>query len=125
MLARVFALTTPADNDLWERAWELLDTHNSFDYNQAMMDLGATICTPKNPDCARCPWQNSCQAFQRGLTREIPARSPKKARPELYATALVMHDKHGRVFLRQRLVDAPESVASYWRFMSASASRLT
>lgn len=107
VMARLFAVNEPTD---LPQTKKILRTYGTTlapkkrpgDYAQALMDLGATVCTPKKPDCARCPWQQNCRSFQLGLTGEIPARSAKKARPELYTTALVLHDAKGRVFLRQR-----------------------
>ena len=61
ILCRVHKLTTPTDKKLWEIAYDLLDKKNSFDYNQAMMDIGATVCTPKNPSCNTCPLGSMCQ----------------------------------------------------------------
>lgn len=49
ILCRIFALEKPSEAELWQRATELLDTHNPFDYNQAMMDIGAGVCTPDAP----------------------------------------------------------------------------
>ena len=51
VVARIFALETPTPNQWWDAAWALLNTDNPFDYNQAMMDLGSAICTPKARAC--------------------------------------------------------------------------
>lgn len=72
ILCRLHQLTTPTDKELWEIAYELVDTTNPFDYNQAMMDIGATLCTPKNPACDRCPLQDICQG------KDEPTRYPTK-----------------------------------------------
>ena len=61
ILCRLYRLTTPSDKQLWGKAYKLVDTQNPFDYNQAMMDIGATICTPKDPDCQACPLSHMCQ----------------------------------------------------------------
>lgn len=60
VLCRIFALSMPSLKILDELAYLLLDTQNSFDYNQALLDLGAMICTPKSPSCLICPMQNLC-----------------------------------------------------------------
>jgi len=61
ILCRLHKLKTPTDKELWEIAYDLVDKENPFDYNQAMMDIGATLCTPKNPDCVVCPLSTICQ----------------------------------------------------------------
>ena len=60
VLCRIFALRKPNQKLLDELAFLLLDTKHSFDYNQALLDLGAMICTPKSPNCLICPMQNLC-----------------------------------------------------------------
>lgn len=107
VMARLFAIREPIDLPatkklLRSHAAELAPQKRPGDYAQALMDLGAMICTPRKPDCVHCPWQQNCLAYQQGITGEIPARSAKKLRPALYAAALVVHDKKGRIFLRQR-----------------------
>lgn len=61
ILCRLHKLKTPTDKELWEIAYDLVDTKNPFDYNQAMMDIGSSLCTPKNPDCVVCPLSDICQ----------------------------------------------------------------
>ena len=72
ILCRLHKLKTPNDKKLWELAYQLLDTKNPFDYNQAMMDIGATLCTPKNPACDICPLSSVCQG------KEEPSLYPTK-----------------------------------------------
>ena len=61
ILCRLYKFKTPTDNELWDIAYTLLDKQNPFDYNQAMMDIGSTLCTPKNPSCDICPLSSVCQ----------------------------------------------------------------
>jgi A/G-specific adenine glycosylase len=61
ILCRLHKLQTPTDKELWSLAYDLVDKQNPFNYNQAMMDIGATICSPKNPQCEFCPLCNICQ----------------------------------------------------------------
>ena len=61
ILCRLHKLKTPNDKQLWEIAYAIVDKENPFDYNQAMMDIGATICLPKNPNCEICPLTDICQ----------------------------------------------------------------
>lgn len=60
ILSRLFALSSPTPNTLKEKAQEILNLNNPFDHNQALLDLGATLCTPKNPSCLLCPLQEFC-----------------------------------------------------------------
>jgi A/G-specific adenine glycosylase len=71
------------------------------DTAQALMDLGATICTPKAPDCARCPVSEHCRAFADGIAATLPARAAKAERPTRYGHAFVAFNA-GRVLLRRR-----------------------
>ena len=61
ILCRLKKLKSPTDKELWKIAYDLVDKQNPFDYNQAMMDIGATLCTPKNPNCPICPLSTICQ----------------------------------------------------------------
>ena len=61
ILCRLYKLKTPNDKELWSIAYKLVDKINPFDYNQAMMDIGATICLPKNPKCEICPLAHICK----------------------------------------------------------------
>ena len=72
ILCRLHKLKMPTDKVLWEIAYKMVDTNNPFDYNQAMMDIGATLCTPKNPSCTLCPLSNICKG------KEDPALYPTK-----------------------------------------------
>lgn len=72
ILCRLYQLMTPSDKELWKIAYDLVDKVNPFNYNQAMMDIGATICLPKNPTCEICPLQDICTG------REEPTLYPTK-----------------------------------------------
>ena len=61
ILCRLNKLKLPKDKELWSIAYKLVDKVNPFDYNQAMMDIGATICLPKNPKCVMCPLADICK----------------------------------------------------------------
>lgn len=61
ILCRLFKLENPNDKELWNIAYDLVDKANPFDYNQAMMDIGATLCLPKNPKCPLCPLSHMCK----------------------------------------------------------------
>ncbi len=71
ILHRFFALDEATPSRLWEAAGELFDAGRPYDYNQAMMDLGAMVCTPKAPECSACPLREGCAG------REDPQRYPR------------------------------------------------
>jgi len=72
ILCRLHKLKSPTDKALWKTAYDLVDKENPFDYNQAMMDIGATLCTPKNPQCDICPLSDICKG------QDEPALYPTK-----------------------------------------------
>ena len=98
----------PGKTAVARRLWEIAERHTPHervaDYTQAIMDLGATLCTRSNPACERCPVAADCQALSSGTVNLIPHRKPKKARP-LRTTTMVLASHDGRVYLERR----PES----------------
>ncbi len=72
------------------------------DYAQGVMDLGATICTPKSPSCEICPWAEDCVARTKGIAADLPAKPPRKKRPTRYGAAFVLTRPDGAVLLRRR-----------------------
>lgn len=72
------------------------------DYAQAIMDLGATICTPKSPSCAACPWRAPCRARAAGSQAELPRKSPKKPKPTRRGIAYVVRRNDGALLLERR-----------------------
>ena len=105
VMARLFAIAAPLPNSkaLMTRAAEgLSPRRRPGDYAQALMDLGATVCTPRAPDCRACPWRRSCRARARGLAAELPRRVKKKPRPTRYALAYWVERGDGAVLLRRR-----------------------
>lgn len=96
VLARYFGIETPFDTTEGKRQFQqlaasLLDTADSAAYNQAIMDLGATICTPQLPKCDRCPVSARCIAFHQGLTALLPVKSKKQAVRTRYFHYLLLH----------------------------------
>ncbi len=71
------------------------------DFAQALFDLGATICTPKNPKCGACPWETACTARKLGIAGDLPARAKKPARPQRQGEVFVLLDAEGEVFLHR------------------------
>ncbi|WP_149536595.1 A/G-specific adenine glycosylase [Siccirubricoccus phaeus] len=72
------------------------------DFAQALFDLGATICTPRTPACALCPWRGGCVAQRRGVAAELPRKVPKRARPLRHGAHFLLRDAAGQVLLRRR-----------------------
>ncbi len=82
VLSRVFGIETPIDTTMGKREFsdlanELLDRQNPAVFNEALMEFGALQCTPKNPDCNRCPFQNQCIAFAQNKIAKLPFKSKK------------------------------------------------
>jgi A/G-specific adenine glycosylase len=104
VLARLFALRGSQwrkDAAFYIRAEELLDRQAPGDWNQAVMELGATVCLPRKPACPACPVRTSCQAFALGVQEELPeARGRRPPVDVTVAAALV--EKEGRVLLVRR-----------------------
>lgn len=105
VIARLYAIETPlpdAKAEIKARTRELLPQTRPGDFAQALMDLGATICTPKSPNCRICPWISACQGHKRGLAVSLPHRKPKQRRPVRYGTAFWIERDDGAVLLRRR-----------------------
>lgn len=107
VLSRVFDVREPARSPeglkkLWSLAEENLPPGRGSAYNQAMMDLGAVICTPQTPACELCPIVTFCQAYALELQGERPVKLPRKRTPHHTVTAAVIR-RDGRVLLAQRL----------------------
>jgi len=104
--ARLFDLNVPVDSldgerILWQIARENLPKGKAAEFNQALMDLGATICLPKNPRCLICPVMEDCLARQNGTQHLRPVKRPKKETPHYVHTAGVIL-RNGKVLLAQR-----------------------
>jgi A/G-specific adenine glycosylase len=84
------------------RAESLTPTERAGDYAQAVMDLGATICTPRNPACGLCPWREDCDARRLGIAAALPARAAKPERPVRRGIAFWVSRPDGAVLLRRR-----------------------
>ena len=89
VVARLFAVETPlpAEEEIYQLTDAITPDARAGDFAQAMMDLGATICTPRSPKCLICPVKFGCRALDLGYPDKFPVRLPKKPRPERAATA--------------------------------------
>ncbi len=99
----------PGESQVNKKLWALAEAHTpqrrTADYTQAIMDLGATLCTRRNPACAECPVQASCAAYAEGTVDLYPERKPKKAKPERAARFFVVTLADGSVLLEQQPMD--------------------
>ena len=116
VVARIFALRTPTDDQLWRGAEALLDAEHPFDYNQSMMDLGAGVCTPKSPDCPACPANVICRGQQE--PEAYPAPKAKKKVPVRHVYIEVREDAAGKLYLEKR---ADALLGGLWGFPQAPA----
>ncbi|WP_097458895.1 A/G-specific adenine glycosylase [Mangrovitalea sediminis] len=107
VLARHHAIAGwPGQTDVLRQLWDKAETHTPDhrvrDYTQAIMDLGALLCTRSKPDCQQCPINDSCAAFQRGTPTEYPGRKPRKTLPEKATWMLMIEDGEGRLLFERR-----------------------
>jgi len=118
ILCRLFAIRKPVDDtrkqkQLQKLAASLIPVKRPGDFNQALMDLGATICKPKNPDCSRCPVDSLCQARIKNLQNVLPITRKTSAIPHRRAAAAVIRNSKGMLLVVQR--PASGLLASLWK----------
>jgi A/G-specific adenine glycosylase len=104
VLSRLFAVLghpKKTEEFLWPLSESLIPKGSPGAFNQALMDLGSMICTPKNPNCLGCPLKNLCQGYLSGKPESYPLRSVKKKVPHIEAIAAVIQ-KDGKVLIHQR-----------------------
>ena len=105
VLARLFDLHTPLPAlkaEIKAENQKLVPPDRPGDFAQAMMDLGATLCTPKRPDCLLCPWREICQANAKGTAELLPKKAPKKPKPERSGTVFWLENQKGEVLMARR-----------------------
>jgi len=118
VLSRLFAITGyPARGEteglLWHLSESLLPTSHASSFNQGLMDLGATTCTPKEPHCPKCPLRDLCKGKASGDPERFPSKAMRKKIPHLEAISAVIRE-NGKVLLRQR---PPEGLlGGLWEF---------
>jgi A/G-specific adenine glycosylase len=104
VMARLSAVETPlpaAKAELRALAAELVTSDRPGDWAQALMDLGATVCTPRSPKCDACPWNQHCAAFATGAPETYPRRAAKAERPRRYG-AVFRIEREGKLWLVRR-----------------------
>ena len=105
VVARLFAIETPlpaAKPELTALAARLTPDDRPGDHAQAMMDLGATICTPRNPACGICPLRASCEGHAKGIAADLPRKTPKAAKPTRYGIAYLGRRADGALLVERR-----------------------
>jgi A/G-specific adenine glycosylase len=117
VLARLIGLELPPNKalaQLWEIAAQLVPADRGRDFNQAFMDLGATVCTPKNPGCEGCPWQFACQAHRQNRQTALPITERKAPLPHKDILLAIVQNERDEVLIVQR----PETglLANLWDF---------
>lgn len=106
VVTRLFAIEAPlplSKPEIRAAAEALTPDLRAGDFAQAMMDLGATICTPKSPSCNRCPLETMCEAKRRDIAETLPRRAPKKPRPVRHGACFFVTRSDGAVLLRKRV----------------------
>jgi A/G-specific adenine glycosylase len=118
VLCRLFAIRRdPREpqmrDELWSLAESLLPEGRAGPFNEALMELGATVCTPRAPHCEVCPVTASCAARRRGLQNRLPVKRKRRATPHYDVTAAVIR-RNGRVLIAQR--PAQGMLGGLWEF---------
>jgi A/G-specific adenine glycosylase len=120
---RVFARLTDLGEDvtqpnvqkrLWALAEEWLPTERPGDYNQALMELGRTVCKPRNPLCQSCPIREHCLAYERGTQALRPVKKAKDPTPHYHVAAGIIYDKIGNILIAQRPLEG--LLGGLWEF---------
>lgn len=106
VVSRFFAITEPLPQSkpAMRQAAAILaqDVARPGDFTQAFMELGATVCVPRQPRCGQCPWQADCRARKQGIAAGLPAKAAKKAKPRRHGVVYVITDAKGRVLIERR-----------------------
>jgi A/G-specific adenine glycosylase len=118
VIARLFDIAEPSATALHEHALRLLEPRRPGDFNQALMDFGATLCTPRTPRCEPCPIQSFCAAYRNGSVLQRPLRRPRRRGTDETAVTLVLTAGKS-VLLRRRPADG--LLAGLWEFPSITA----
>lgn len=99
ILHRYFALKERDEKKLWEYAYRLFDSNHPYEYNQAMMDVGALICLPKKPLCESCPFELWCEGKNNPLSYPLPKKQTIKP---IRQRSIIVHQRNEKYALKQR-----------------------
>jgi A/G-specific adenine glycosylase len=126
VMARILALRVPPDAPAGDRAirralagW--ISRRRPGNWNQAMMELGARLCIPRNPQCSRCPLAFACRAHALGQTGRFPVRQRPRPRPHRHIAAAVIRRHDGRILIAQRPRDG--LLPNLWEFPGGKQER--
>jgi A/G-specific adenine glycosylase len=119
VLTRLFGLRgnpgrAPLKGRLWELARELVPARRPGDFNQALMELGATVCSPRSPGCESCPVSRHCVAKSKGLAERLPELAERPKPTEVRTAAAIV--RRGDAVLLQRVPDRAPRWAGLWTF---------
>jgi A/G-specific adenine glycosylase len=125
VLTRLFSLRgdpkrKPLQFELWRTAQELLPHQHSGDFNQAVMELGAVVCSPGQPRCLLCPWRTECRARKEGIEKLLPEK-PKAAAGKKVQWAIAVLTHRGRVLVVKRTQGS--LLRDFWEFPGGEFSR--
>ena len=113
----------PEKSGIKKRLWGIAESHTpdkKFQkYTQAIMDLGATLCSRNTPSCEACPINSKCGAFKEDIITNYPGKKPKKLKPTRSARFFIVHDNNGRILIEQRKGEG------VWRGLWGSIQRST
>ncbi|MEM6714330.1 MAG: A/G-specific adenine glycosylase [Cyanobacteria bacterium P01_C01_bin.147] len=105
VLARLIALQRPPNkalDQLWQLSTALVPTEQARDFNQALMDLGATVCTRHRPACLICPWRSPCAAYNQNVQSEIPMTETRAPLPHKLIGVAVVWNEQGQILIDRR-----------------------
>ncbi|MEM7269543.1 MAG: A/G-specific adenine glycosylase [Pseudomonadota bacterium] len=105
VITRLHAIETPlpkAKVDVRSRVESLIPESRPGDFAQALMDLGATVCAPKTPNCLLCPWTSACEGRAKGVAADLPVKAPKKPKPVRRGVCFAHLTDDGRVLMETR-----------------------
>ncbi|MCA9244601.1 MAG: A/G-specific adenine glycosylase [Phycisphaerales bacterium] len=124
VLSRVCAIETPINTlpgreEITGIAANLVPSKRPGDFNQSLMELGAAVCVPRNPDCATCPVRGQCAAFERGVVDELPRRVAKRKPRIVHAVAAVVR-KRGKLLIARRAEGG--LLGGLWRLPAVEAT---
>ncbi|WP_019154987.1 A/G-specific adenine glycosylase [Robertmurraya massiliosenegalensis] len=114
-------IAKPSTRKIFEKAIEEMISHENPSYfNQALMELGALICTPTSPSCLLCPVREHCHAFHEGVEKELPVKTKAKKQRLVRLAAVVLKDSEGKTVIHKR----PSSglLANMWEFPNVEIS---
>jgi A/G-specific adenine glycosylase len=105
VFSRLFALQTPLPllkNEVQDLAKKMIPSHRSGDFAQSLMDLGATVCRPRNPGCKECPLTKICRGHHQKIASHLPRPAVKGIKPRRYGIAFWVEKENGEILLEKR-----------------------